>query len=348
MLFPTFNAVFGLTENRATERGTRMSIQDLSSNSIFQYFDDFEYYYSKNFYGRSMFFRSVSYLKYNFFGTSIKPEPCLVGEDDFLFLGNNASDIIDETLGVEQFNHNELRKINSRIISHSEWMKENSIDFIFAVAPNKHSVYPEKLPFEVEEYTQRKINQIYRLISQNSNISWVNLIDGMQGNSRYGSLYHKTDSHWNSVGGYLGYRNIITKLNEIYPGDFLSIRFEKLDKYSIERNTYGLSRMLDLPIYEMSNDVKIQNPKAIQQPGKIEHNKRNDFELRFVNPRRKFKILIFRDSFGTELVPYLSEHFKESIFIWSSRIDRELIIKEKPDLVLFEIVERNLDVLLNF
>jgi hypothetical protein len=50
------------------------------------------------------------------------------------------------------------------------------------------------------------------------------------------------------------------------------------------------------------------------------------------------------DSFGVPLVPYLNEHFERSVFVHrivTPELRLALIELEKPDLVIEEIVERN-------
>src|SRR5690606_25145913 len=60
--------------------------------------------------------------------------------------------------------------------------------------------------------------------------------------------------------------------------------------------------------------------------------------------------LIFRDSFFTALVPYFSRQFKRSTYIWN-RLDfttlSEFVEKERPDIVIDQVVERTLPYLPN-
>ena len=58
------------------------------------------------------------------------------------------------------------------------------------------------------------------------------------------------------------------------------------------------------------------------------------------------KLLMLRDSFGNALIPSLSERFSRSVFLWTHSIDRAVVEQEKPDIIILEIVERNLDHLL--
>jgi len=56
-------------------------------------------------------------------------------------------------------------------------------------------------------------------------------------------------------------------------------------------------------------------------------------------------MVMFRDSFATELVPFLSEHFQHAIFEWR-RFDRRmvdwLVSRQHPHLFIEEVAERDL------
>jgi len=57
------------------------------------------------------------------------------------------------------------------------------------------------------------------------------------------------------------------------------------------------------------------------------------------------KLLVFRDSFASNLIPYLSESFQSSVFIWTHAFLPEIIERERPDIVILECVERYLSAL---
>lgn len=54
------------------------------------------------------------------------------------------------------------------------------------------------------------------------------------------------------------------------------------------------------------------------------------------------KAVIFHDSFGKSLYPYLASNFKPSVFVWSNDFNPEIIKKEKPDIIIQQLVERRL------
>jgi hypothetical protein len=62
--------------------------------------------------------------------------------------------------------------------------------------------------------------------------------------------------------------------------------------------------------------------------------------IKETNDPRLPKVLVFRDSFAWPLIPFMAESFQSSVFVWTSEFLPELIEREKPDLVIYEYVER--------
>ena len=54
------------------------------------------------------------------------------------------------------------------------------------------------------------------------------------------------------------------------------------------------------------------------------------------------RAVIFRDSFASRLVPFLSEHFSRAVYLWQNDFDANVVIEEHPDVVIQDIVGRHL------
>jgi hypothetical protein len=58
------------------------------------------------------------------------------------------------------------------------------------------------------------------------------------------------------------------------------------------------------------------------------------------------RAVFFHDSYGAHLAPYLSEHFERSVFAWQRAdfpvFDAALVERERPQIVIQQIVERKL------
>ena len=55
------------------------------------------------------------------------------------------------------------------------------------------------------------------------------------------------------------------------------------------------------------------------------------------------RAVMLRDSMAIPLIPLMSENFSRIVYVSSRAFDRELILREKPDIVIEELVERTLN-----
>jgi hypothetical protein len=51
-------------------------------------------------------------------------------------------------------------------------------------------------------------------------------------------------------------------------------------------------------------------------------------------------LMVYRDSFTTEMIPFLLPHFKQLVFIWGEPFSRDYISVIDPDIVIESSVSR--------
>ena len=61
-----------------------------------------------------------------------------------------------------------------------------------------------------------------------------------------------------------------------------------------------------------------------------------------VRPGGGATAVVFRDSFGEALLPWLSQAFGRTVWYWSYGFDKALIEREQPAVVIQQLVERKL------
>jgi hypothetical protein len=54
------------------------------------------------------------------------------------------------------------------------------------------------------------------------------------------------------------------------------------------------------------------------------------------------RAVVFRDSFGSAMIPFLSEHFSRAVYVWQNDMAPALVEEERPDFVIQEWVGRHL------
>jgi hypothetical protein len=76
--------------------------------------------------------------KVKLFGTSPKPEKVRVGTNDWLYLHYFPANYVPRP-----FTEAELDVMTAKILERAEFCRENGIQYYFAIAPNKATIYPE-------------------------------------------------------------------------------------------------------------------------------------------------------------------------------------------------------------
>jgi hypothetical protein len=163
---------------------------------------------------------------------------------------------------------------------------------------------------------------------------------------RDGDVFLHLDTHWNEMGAYVAYHEIATAIAASMP----ALRPAPLADFIVGRvvREGDLSRLLGLP-GEFHESVPVLVPKAQRRaritlggevselrPGIIDwvETLRSDAEID--------KLVMFRDSFSSALMPFLSEHFGRAVYRWTWGFEKDLLEQERPNIVVEEIVERAL------
>lgn len=347
LVFPHINELTGIVENVNTEKRKKVKRPTFNIKKIKNWIPKFNNYYKKEFSGRSFYFKTIARLKHNILSSSILPNKVVVGKDDFLFLGNRHNKTIDETLGLNVFSQKELNIIKRKLNQQAEWFRKKGIKFHVAVAPNKNAVHQDKLPFEVNN-NKRKIHQLLALEDLNVPITYM--LPDYKPEVDSLNLFIPKNTHWNKLGAFKGYNQLAKNLNKIYP-HIKPLSLDDYYIYEIPSTKEDIALMLNLKINDRKISIKRGTNRITskQLPKKYpkRFSSRPTSELRYKNiinkKGKKIKILVFRDSFATALVEYFNLHFDETVFLWTSKMDKSLIKAENPDIVVFEIVERNLN-----
>ena len=160
-------------------------------------------------------------------------------------------------------------------------------------------------------------------------------------------LYYKTDTYWSPYGAYIGYKALMNVIGN----DFIDVNTllsENMDfTKNVKLDNGDLAQMLDMDFTLEMQDVWYVEPRPINGWHYIlkEEQLASKYTIdyrRTVNPHGKYKVIIFRDSFGINLLPYLSETFRDVSYYWTYDIDKykDIIAREKPDFVILESVSR--------
>jgi len=297
-------------------------------------------------------------------GVSATPDRVTIGKDDWLFLGNQSSKVLTQhrRLDWEDRARVDVSKAITFFVTLRNALADRNIPFMLLIAPDKHSIYPEKLP----DWAQRRVRTPSRLnlIRKGLMQQQVVVIDPteqlLQKKSNPQALYFPGGTHWNSVGGFYAFQEAADYLRTLLnipetilndkikyyetPGDNTLYNWlEYPSTYYIKDNQpwfNSVSRKQWLKKYwgqEDPEDVRITRKLRVPY---------GTAPQRIVNTAldSESRLLLIRDSFGNFMAPYLHCIIKEVIHIRYSELSKspvmDLVDTYQPDVLIYEIGEK--------
>jgi hypothetical protein len=345
LVVPTIIQVFGLEKISHSENRNKADFPKLHTiKKPKQFVNEIKTFYKDNFGLRN----TLSDFYINFKTTTLHESPIpskvIIGKKGVLFLGNSFSNVINESLGFDLFSERELSKIKSTILERKNWLKSQNIAFYVAVVPNKHSVYRELLPFKAPIIQTRK-DQLINYLKSSINFNLIDLGAQFKTKKLQYNLYRKFDTHWNDIGAFFGYQTLIDCIKT----DFNIERREFSEYYTKKVILNGeLGKMITLFNKDTVSTLNAFHPDKIDTILMPKYySKKNIYEDHFKNSKKTYKVLFLRDSFSSAMKQFFNQTFGECTFIWTHKFDKEIILKEKPDIVVMEYVERYLEALID-
>jgi alginate O-acetyltransferase complex protein AlgJ len=339
--------VWSSTEKR---RLAELPALDLKPGTLATFPSRFEAYFNDHFGYRNLFIRRYNRIMKKYFAKSPVPN-VLIGRNNWLFF--TESNLIDDFVGADPFTQSELEIWRSNLEHKRNWLAKQGIRYLFVVAPNKQTIYPEYLPdYLQKDRGQSRLQQLVAYLNTHSDVSILDLSAALNEEKKRHRIYHMTDTHWNNRGAYAAYRAIMERVEQLFPE--ASLPQSKIIETKIIPGAGGdLAGMLD-----MADTMQEERPVLKMQPTtcspKIKQALADFWKISDAQTRRntplmtkcdtsKLRAVVFRDSFFEALIPFVSEDFNRIVYIWKPydhAIMKELIAQQKPQIVIEEMVER--------
>lgn len=259
----------------------------------------------------------------------------LVGKGGWLYYTSERN--IEDFQRTNLLSAQEIDQIQNTFNRWGEFSKEQGIPFVVLIAPNKETVYPEFLPDFVQSLeSPSRLDQILGSIEIPNNIQMVDPRSQLWQAKQAGLVYFKTDTHWNITGECVAYSMLITAIKNNLP-NINPFKCEDVHR-TTEVFSGDLSKLL-----AMRGLINEENEfgRILFQDAKFTNVVTDRWIASEISGSTLPRIMAFRDSFLTGMMPLISENFSRVDYFWTYKIDYERIIREQPDLVIFEFVERN-------
>lgn len=240
-------------------------------------------------------------------------------------------DSLDDYLGQDLLSDRSLFNIAHMLSMTQQALEEKGVNFLFTIAPNKNSLYGDNMPYydklKVSDQTNRENLESWL---KTEKVAYADLYQALMEEDEV--LYHARDSHWNNKGAALAadvLMDALDKDHDSYEGE----------SYTVRRDYTG---DLDTMLYPLAStaDDEIYYDKETTYATVEEIQSNFDPRITTVNPVKEGSLVMYRDSFGNALLPYMADAYANAYF--SRGIPYQLMDVEthSADTVIIERAER--------
>ncbi len=302
-----------------------------------------ESYYDDHFGFRNSLIRLNNRLRL-ITGSNLHDTPVIVGKDEWVYI-NAGGGLLDDRRAVRLYTDAELEEYGKQLVQRRDLLAALGIPYLYVLAPDKHSVYPEFLPDRIRRAREvDRTDQLMNHLETRTDLDVLDLRKVLLPAKREQTLYSSNGSHWNDYGAYLAYVAIQNRVAERFP----AVAPLPLDAFEVapQRRRGDVARMLGLADLMFSDylEVKLRGPSRSAETkegvaglkGLPKH--RQPFAHEIEDPTLP-RVVMFRDSFTNALLPFLGQHYQRIAYYWTNFIPM-VVRHEKPDLVIEERAER--------
>lgn len=294
---------------------------------------DFDNYLNDNFVLKEHYVTALNSASVALFGEAVS-DKAICGRNNMLFY----KDTLDDYQRLNQLSDKELEGIALYMRELETQLSEKGCRMVFLIAPNKATVYPEYMPSRYKQAPAKSnLDRLYEYLDKYG----VTSVDAKAVLTEHKSdtlLYYYHDSHWNNMGAELIYNEIadLTELpafdNAGAAGNTIRDFTGDLHNFVWPAKSYFEERML----YEFTSEYSADRPIDFE---------RNSCAATSSDVN-DLKLVVYHDSFGRSLQPFFSHSAGRVVMSSEFPYNMSYIDEVEPDIVIIEIVERNIDYLL--
>lgn len=334
-----------LAENRALAPPPRIGVDPLSDLTT-----KFDRYYSDHFGLRNELILAHDLIQVQALGVYHTDQVAVGGDDWLFFIGDR---VLEDYQGLDGLTPAQLQAWQDVLEGKQAWLAQRGIAYLFVVAPNKESIYSDRLPGRFHRpAAQTRLDQLVAHLRRHSKVEILDLRGALRQASQSGEVYFPLDTHWNDRGALVAYQEICAWLKRQFPAivplrfeDFRVVKGTGMSDLGALAGWHGVSRECDqlLPRRELqARPVPLALDSSYAWPRWSPSTRPVAAE----RPGAGGRLLVFHDSFMAYRVrDYLCEHFGRSVCL-SMRPNFDvlslMVRQERPQVVIEEWVERTL------
>lgn len=259
-------------------------------------------------------------------GTYMESNEVLLGKDGWLFykVETDGTPLLDY-MGLNRFDEDELAKALGNMEKFGDNMAEKGIRFAVMTIPNKEQLYSEYMPETVPVINdESRLDELSTYVEKETGdmiagkYPYIDMTDRLSAMRDTYPLYYKTDTHWTEEGSFIALQEMMSRLY----GKSESIEDVSFVSYpgfigDLTKISGTMDRFADVT-YELQDESVTDEY------------------------RRDETLFVIGDSFGDAMLHVAEHYYKEVYWVRISDYRSGLLEEYKPDVVLWECVERYL------
>ena len=287
--------------------------------------DEFETWFSKSFAFRGKVVDAFDSFREKVLKTG--NDQVIVGKNGFLFFNETA----DSYTGKNQMTDDEIASAAQALLNMQDHAKEHGAEFVFVCAPNKATVYSGDMPARYKKYIgETELDRLYSALD-GLGVAYLDLRETLTDAAQSSLVYHKRDTHWNGAGALIAYECISERLGR-ETADFGEAILTHDFEGDLDALLYpGKSAYDDDVTYDFTD--RFVYTSAYSNPMNMSISTRSDGDG---------KALVFRDSFGNAMIPFIASSYSEARFERANPYRIDMLDEYQADDVVVIIAERNI------
>ena len=266
-------------------------------------------------------------------------EMVLEGRDGFLFLINDSNELLEQHAGRRQLSNAQLEQWRALLESRIERVAALGGRYVFAVAPNTPSLYPEKLPDGIETAARRPVHQlIEHLESCGSPARVLYPVEELMAHKDEQLVCERVGTHWTDFGAFLAYRFLMDALDGAVSGRAVTAD----DVYYMDNMVWSdLGIKVDPPRMEEARVARLMHhvshplyDNCVRGNGSL--------ILNTCEAAPPTRCVLLGDSYSYPLLKFFPETFGRVVFSHRPTMPDDLLAIERPDVVISVMAERSL------
>ncbi len=284
--------------------------------------------------------------KHDWFKESASPD-VFTGQKGWLYFSGDH--MVEHFQGLKRLSADELKSWQALLEKRRDWLAQRGIKYIFSIPPDKQSIYPERLPeWLAGLQATNKVDQFVAHMKAHSTVEVLDLRPVLFAAKTNECTFLRTDTHWNTYGGFVAYQALVNALARQLPGLPPPLQLSDFDISPLRQDGGDLSRMLATPTAAVeTNAFKYILRGSRSRLEVVDVSDRLPQKRRpLTEPKATLydgapgKAVVFRDSFAGTWYAFLGYHFHEVVYVWQYSWDAAFIEREQPMVVIDEMLER--------